>query len=309
MAKRGPKPKHSLASVLAAATEIVARDGLDALSMSAVARALKSSVSGLYRYVEGHEDLLVKLQQQAIEEYRSNLQQRLRAVTGHARQLLTEPNPSPPQTGPGANGAPTTLHIAHTRVTQTRIEQQAKGAGSIQQSLFEETLVRSRPSRSRPKRGEPLKRTASSEHALLELIAFCDYYRIHAESHPARHRLLARFVASPAPVLSDEATRAQDATLQNVLQLGVDRLQNAREVGGLSTGDDRLRMQLLWAGLHGLDQLRKRDRIQPEALRSRSLYRNMLATMLRGFGAPESALERAFLHYAACAAATKARQP
>ena len=54
---------------------------------------------------------------------------------------------------------------------------------------------------------------------------------------------------------------------------------------------------------------RKRDRIQPEALRSRSLYRNMLATMLRGFGAPESALERAFLHYAACAAATKARQP
>lgn len=227
MAKRGPKPKHSLASVLAAATTIVAEQGQEALTMSAVARRLGSSVSGLYRYVDGQEELLVQLQQQAIEGYRNGL------LAALAEAPICHPTQQPP-------------------------------SGVIE---------------------------------LVSLLAFCDYYRIHASQHPARHSLLARFVASRGSLLSDRAARAVDGTLQNVLQLGVERLRAARLAGALAAGDDPQRLHLVWAALHGLDQLRKRDRIQPALLRSDVLFRSMLRTLLQGFGAKPQAVERAYAIY------------
>lgn len=284
MAKRGPKPKHSLDRVLAEATTLVARNGLEALSMSALARALNSSVSGLYRYVDGHEHLLVLLQQQAIEGYRSGLLVALEQVTGPA-----ELSPKAGQ----AQAAPPMSEQAPPRDSN-------KAAGSVQASLFAQVDLESAPTLQHATVLSPAAATDPSTAALASVIAFSDYYRIHAKTHPARHGLLAHFVASRGPLLSDEAARSVDDTLQKVLQLGVARLREARLANVFVPGDDQQRLHLIWAALHGLDQLSKRDRIQPAQLRSEPLHRQMLSTLLTGFGAKRSLLKRAFDRYEQC---------
>ncbi|MFP6684270.1 MAG: helix-turn-helix domain-containing protein [Polyangiaceae bacterium] len=80
MGKRGPKPRHTLDDLLDAATELIAIDGFRVLSMSAVARRLGTSVSGLYRYVGGLEELVVALQKRAIEQYRDGLNRAIAAL-------------------------------------------------------------------------------------------------------------------------------------------------------------------------------------------------------------------------------------
>ena len=77
MKKRGPKPQFTLDDVLDAASDIIGDQGYPALSMSAVARTMGTSVSGLYRYVEGLEPLLVALQTRAIAGYCTGLTERL----------------------------------------------------------------------------------------------------------------------------------------------------------------------------------------------------------------------------------------
>jgi AcrR family transcriptional regulator len=52
---------------------VVTRGGLSALSMSALARQLETSVSGLYRYVAGIEEVHVLLQERAIGVYEETL--------------------------------------------------------------------------------------------------------------------------------------------------------------------------------------------------------------------------------------------
>ena len=68
-------------------------------------------------------------------------------------------------------------------------------------------------------------------------------------------------------------------------------LEDAAAHGALSAGDAMVRTHLLWATLHGLDHFRKRDRIQPEALKTQALEIAAYRVTLRGWGAPESDLE------------------
>ncbi len=84
MGKRGPKPRHTLDDLLDAATELIDIDGFRVLSMSGVARRLGTSVSGLYRYVGGLEELVVALQKRAIEQYRDGLNRAIAALDGEA---------------------------------------------------------------------------------------------------------------------------------------------------------------------------------------------------------------------------------
>lgn len=55
---RGPKPTHTLATILDAAIEIADRDGVSALSMQRLSSDLGFSTMALYRYVDRKEDLL-----------------------------------------------------------------------------------------------------------------------------------------------------------------------------------------------------------------------------------------------------------
>jgi AcrR family transcriptional regulator len=58
---RGRPPRLSREAVVTAAEEIVARDGIDALTMRRVARELHSSPMALYRHVRDKDELLVLL--------------------------------------------------------------------------------------------------------------------------------------------------------------------------------------------------------------------------------------------------------
>ncbi|MFI6705939.1 TetR/AcrR family transcriptional regulator [Nonomuraea sp. NPDC050478] len=56
---KGPKPRWTLAQLLDAAVRLGDRSGIDAISMSGLAKELGSGTMSLYRYVESREDLVV----------------------------------------------------------------------------------------------------------------------------------------------------------------------------------------------------------------------------------------------------------
>jgi AcrR family transcriptional regulator len=66
---RGPgrPPRLSREAVVTAAESIVARDGIDALTMRRVARELRSSPMALYRHVRDKDELLVLLLDRLVE--------------------------------------------------------------------------------------------------------------------------------------------------------------------------------------------------------------------------------------------------
>jgi AcrR family transcriptional regulator len=55
---RGPKPALALDRIVAAAVDLAENEGLDAVSMSRVARELGAATMSLYRYVDSKDDLL-----------------------------------------------------------------------------------------------------------------------------------------------------------------------------------------------------------------------------------------------------------
>ena len=69
MGKRGPQRQISEDQLLDAALAVVTESGLRGLTMSALARHLSVSVSGLYRYVEDVDALFTRLQRRAIGRY------------------------------------------------------------------------------------------------------------------------------------------------------------------------------------------------------------------------------------------------
>jgi AcrR family transcriptional regulator len=64
--RRGPKPGMSVRRIAAAAVELADADGLDAVTMAAVAQRLSFTTMSLYRYVESRNDLLVAAVDEAL---------------------------------------------------------------------------------------------------------------------------------------------------------------------------------------------------------------------------------------------------
>ncbi|MFT7583016.1 MAG: AcrR family transcriptional regulator [Myxococcota bacterium] len=89
MGKRGPRRQLSDDAICVAALDIISVDGLGALSMGSLARQLGASASGLYRYFDSKEALLVALQERAIRRYSDSLQAELsRTVPSRAELPL-----------------------------------------------------------------------------------------------------------------------------------------------------------------------------------------------------------------------------
>ncbi|MDQ2583542.1 TetR/AcrR family transcriptional regulator [Saccharothrix yanglingensis] len=59
--RRGPKPAHTVAQVVAAAVELADAEGLAAASLPNIAAALGLTTNALYRYVDSKDELLVLL--------------------------------------------------------------------------------------------------------------------------------------------------------------------------------------------------------------------------------------------------------
>lgn len=64
--RRGPKPAMSVRAIAAAAVELADAEGLDAVTMAAVAKRLGFTTMSLYRYVESRQDLLEAMVDEAL---------------------------------------------------------------------------------------------------------------------------------------------------------------------------------------------------------------------------------------------------
>ena len=67
----------------------------------------------------------------------------------------------------------------------------------------------------------------------------------------------------------------------------------------LEPGDNTLRTHLMWAAVHGLDHLRKRDRVNPDTLHVERLFEATCEAVMRGWGASAELVARAIARYRA----------
>lgn len=70
-ATKGPKPRWDLTQILETAVRLGDEDGIEAITMSGLAKALGSGTMSLYRYVESREDLLILAADHALGPGRS----------------------------------------------------------------------------------------------------------------------------------------------------------------------------------------------------------------------------------------------
>ena len=67
---RGPQPEHSRAQIAGAAVLLADAGGLSAVSMRAVAGALKTTAGSLYRYLSSRDELLELMADAVLAELR-----------------------------------------------------------------------------------------------------------------------------------------------------------------------------------------------------------------------------------------------
>lgn len=109
-------------------------------------------------------------------------------------------------------------------------------------------------------------------------------YLADGRAETSRHRLLDTFLSFPSPVLGDEEAREVDEALEPLMQAITSLITGAVDTGALAPGDCRVRTQFAVAAVHGLDHMRKRDRVIPERLRVARILPELLASFLRGWG-------------------------
>lgn len=108
---------------------------------------------------------------------------------------------------------------------------------------------------------------------------------------PVYFRLLDQFISVPTRSLDDAGRAIINQSLLPVLTRLATTLSQASQVGVIGPGDAMARTHILWAGLHGLEQFRKRDEGQEQGLTVDALIPLMLRDMLMGWGASKGLVE------------------
>ena len=106
-----------------------------------------------------------------------------------------------------------------------------------------------------------------------------------AAQHPDVYALVDGSLSDPTPLLPEAAALAVHTALEPVLERLTARLDAAVQAGALVPGDGRLRTHALWAVVHGVQHFAKRDRLLPGALHACAVRREILHTLLVGWGA------------------------
>ena len=150
--------------------------------------------------------------------------------------------------------------------------------------------------------------TTAMGQLVLLLVAFASYLEDDS-ADPSRHRLLDAFLSTPTPVLPDDQARAVEGVLEPLLVAIAGLIDAGVAAGTLDPGDSRVRTYVGWAAVHGLDHLRKRDRIVPEPLRVRHLFDETWAALLHGWGAPGAVVAAAIACHRALVLAVPAASP
>lgn len=132
--------------------------------------------------------------------------------------------------------------------------------------------------------------TDERQMALALLRVGFNAYLDHAVVAPVEHRLMDSFLSTPEQLLSDEQALQVETVLGQLISDFAGLLVQAAACEALSPGDAGVRTHVIWAALHGLDHMRKRDRILPEQYRVGALVTVTLDALLVGWGADPALL-------------------
>jgi AcrR family transcriptional regulator len=134
---------------------------------------------------------------------------------------------------------------------------------------------------------------ADGEHldsAVAQILTYCNY----AKEDPHGFALLARMVSEPGHLVEDNKTARPvlDAMFETLAPLA-DALEQAAESGILSTSNAMPRAVVLFAAVQGVLMLRKQERLNPVVIQTDLFVRELIRTLLVGWGADHTAVELA----------------
>lgn len=110
---------------------------------------------------------------------------------------------------------------------------------------------------------------------------------------PERFRLISQLVAFPDPVFDDELMMPALGVVERLLGRLARVIEAAEEKGVLTGGSAMKRAVVAWSSVQGLVERRKLARLLPETFDVSRLADDLLATLLRGWGATEDGLQKA----------------
>ncbi|MCC6873029.1 MAG: TetR/AcrR family transcriptional regulator [Sandaracinaceae bacterium] len=129
--------------------------------------------------------------------------------------------------------------------------------------------------------------------ALLSIVASARTYRGLAERRPAHFALMSRWLGDPAPMVDDAAAGPAMPAVLALFAPVVERFVRAEAAGALRCQDPMRAALILWASVHGVLQLRKLGRFGLPSLEPGPLGDELIAALLRGFGADPDHLAQA----------------
>lgn len=217
ISRREERRRNRRDELLTAALELVSEQGLEGLSVQALAKRTDRSVGAMYRYFSSLEAVLVALQCRILEELGSYI---------------------------------------------------SEAAGDSQ--------------------------VVGASEALLRVMRIASAYRDFGLQRPHHFGLLSSILANPRFLLSAEEAGVVGASMEGLLAVVEQALEEAEQQSGLSEGCARERCLLLWVSTQGLLQLRKLGRLEPRLAEMDDLLDALLRTLLLGWGADPLELNSAF---------------
>lgn len=130
--------------------------------------------------------------------------------------------------------------------------------------------------------------------ALLALIEAASLYSELSTERPDAFRLICFAVGDPRVLVADDAAEKVLEAAMVLLQAVSLRFSRAEKAGALNDAASAMdRAVLFWTSVHGVLQLKKLSRVQPQALDPGRLGAEVVSALLRGWGAPPRSLSRA----------------
>jgi AcrR family transcriptional regulator len=134
----------------------------------------------------------------------------------------------------------------------------------------------------------------SRTRALLRIAVAGPFYANYARDYPSEFGLIAKSLGDQHYLIEDsDARRIFTVSAADFRDLAAP-IAEAAEAGFLAPGNAVERALILWAGLHGLAQLRKLNRLTPDLFRVETLIRHLVETLLAGWGADGAAAAEAY---------------
>lgn len=126
--------------------------------------------------------------------------------------------------------------------------------------------------------------------ALHALLAAADTYLTLPRELPRDFRLVAALIGDPRPLVDDRAAASVAPAFVRLLAEVAAMFAAADRARALAAGDSLERTLIYWSALHGILQIEKLRRFQPQAPGSLQMGRNAAAALLAGWGAPRRGL-------------------